>query len=88
MTKAEGSAALEAMLVLHRAFDATAGHRLFADDLDNFFSRHKHFMPLQHRVVAFFETSRAVFFGAHVQAPEVPMWMGLCRDLADAERAG
>lgn len=88
MTGTEADAALEAMLVLHRAFDATAGRRVFADDLDRFFSSHKHFTPLRLRTVAFFETSRAVFFGAHVHAPAVAMWMGLCRDLADAERSG
>jgi mxaA protein len=76
------------MLVLHRAFDATAGRRVFADDLDAFISRHQHFLPLRNRIAAFFEMSRAVFFGVGVQAPDVASWMGLCRDLARAEQSG
>ena len=88
MASAGGDAALEAMLVLHRAFDATAGRRMFADDLDAFISHHKQFIPLRQRIGAFFEVSRGVFFGANVQVPDVASWVGLCRDLANAERSG
>ena len=77
-----------AMLALHRAFDATAGHRVFADDLDEFVSRHQRFAPLRHRAGGFFEASRAVFFGSATTAPDAAAWLELVNDLARAERLG
>ena len=76
------------MLILHRAFDATAGRRLFADDIDDFVSRHQQFRPLRDRIGAFFEASRGVFFGGAAEAPDMTAWVALCDDLARAERLG
>ncbi len=81
-----GDAGAEAMRVLHRAFDATAGRRVLADDLDAFFDQHPRFAPLRERIGGFFASSRAVFFGAAAEAPGAAAWTALCRDLAGAER--
>ena len=86
--KPGGDAGREAMLVLHRAFDTTAGRRVFADDLDDFVSRHQHFLPIRERIAAFFDTSRAVFFGTAAEAPDVAACRRLCHDLSRAERLG
>ncbi len=86
--KPGATAGREAMLVLHRAFDATAGRRLFAGDLDDFVGRHQRFLPLRERIGTFFEASRGVFFGAPAEAPDVTAWVALCDDLARAERLG
>ena len=52
--KASPAAALEAVLRLHEAFDATVGRRVFADDLDDFLAAHRHFLPLRADVEQFF----------------------------------
>ena len=77
-----------AQLVLHRAFDATAGRRMFADDLDEFLARHPQFGPLRARIGAFFAESRTAFFGPAAELPDAASCRSLCNDLARAERAG
>ena len=72
------------LLALHRAFDATAGQRVFAEDLAAFFARHPHFTSLRADVEAFFAASRATFFGG--DAGDAPELTGLSRALARAER--
>ena len=77
-----------AMLALHRAFDATAGRRIFADDLGDFVIRHPQFRPCRDRAAAFFAASRTAFFGGPAEAPAIGAWLALARDLARAERLG
>jgi mxaA protein len=62
----KGGAASEdttlALLDLHRAFDATAGSRVLADDLDMFFTNHGRFAGLREDVTRVFASSREMFF--------------------------
>lgn len=46
----------------HRAFDASAGQALFAQDLDAFFAAHPEFAPLADPVRALFAASQRAFF--------------------------
>jgi mxaA protein len=73
------------MLTLHRAFDATAGRRLLADDLDAFFARFPRFVPLRSEIERFFAASRQMFFGSVATAPELAWLRRLARGLARAE---
>lgn len=52
-----------AFLLLHRAFDETAGMRVLAEDLDDFFVRHPGFGARRADIEAFFASSRQLFFG-------------------------
>lgn len=52
-----------ALLALHRAFDAAAGRRLLAADVDAFFVTHPEHDDLRATVARFFAASRTVFFG-------------------------
>ncbi len=78
-------AAPDGLLVLHRAFDATAGRRLFADDLDVFLDGHPRFAPLRTEIAGFFAASRDAFFGAGA-APDRPWLVRLGGELVRAER--
>lgn len=49
---------------VHRAFDETAGHTVFAEQLWTFLERHPHFAPLASDAERFFADSRREFFGA------------------------
>ncbi len=60
----------EALLILHRAFDEAAGHRLFAEDASNFTKQHPRFAGLAPRLKAFFESSRLYFFSDDHRAAE------------------
>jgi mxaA protein len=53
----------EALLALHRAFDRAAGQRLFASDVETFFSDHPEHTQTRAGIERFFAASRAVFFG-------------------------
>jgi mxaA protein len=53
----------EALLTLHRAIDATAGHAVFAEDLPEFLERAPAFSRLKEEFILFFRSSRQVFFG-------------------------
>jgi mxaA protein len=53
----------DGLLDLHRAFDVAAGHRLLAEDVPEFLSRHHEFQPLAGEITRFFATSRRAFFG-------------------------
>jgi mxaA protein len=80
----------DGFLILHRAFDATAGTRVFADDLDGFFRRFSWTAPWRRDVEKFFASSRSLFFGAAdsemtMEDAEVTR---LARDLMRAERRG
>jgi mxaA protein len=55
-----------ALLVLHRAVDATAGHAVFAEDLPDFLEHAPAFSSLSEDFGRFFRSSRQVFFGNNV----------------------
>ncbi len=76
-----------ALLAVHRAFDAAAGRRVLAEDLDVFLSAHRQFLALRDEIAAFFAYSNHVFFGVgHAPPPASPRH--LARALARAERLG
>lgn len=52
-----------ALLALHRAFDAAAGQRVLAGDLDGFLASHPEHRETRALVERFFDASRAAFFG-------------------------
>jgi mxaA protein len=56
----------KALLILHRAIDATAGHAVFAEDLSDFIARAPTFARLKDEFNLFFRSSRRVFFGDDV----------------------
>lgn len=58
------SAYLEALLILHRGIDRTAGRRVLADDLPVFLDRHPLFAQLRDSFASFFAASRQAFFGS------------------------
>jgi mxaA protein len=74
-----------AFLLLHRAFDETAGMRVFAEDLESFFVRHTRFSTLRGDIETFFAASRTLFFGAPDNAAPARL-EHLARDLTRAER--
>jgi mxaA protein len=78
----------QALLLLHRAFDLTAGERVLADDLDVFLTRHPRFQPLRADIETFFADSRRIFFdsAASPPSPAAKPWARLSRALARAER--
>lgn len=80
-----GDGARAALQRLHRAFDATAGHTVFREELDEFFAAHPRFTPLREPVEAFFAFSQRQFFDAGMQAPAVDT-LALARRLRAAER--
>jgi mxaA protein len=79
----------DALLTLHRAIDATAGRRVFAEDLDAFLARHDEYARLRDGLAQFFAASRRLFFGAG-GGEDLPLadLAALARRLADCERAG
>ena len=60
---AQPSAGRDAMRIVHRAFDASAGTTVFAESLDSLFARCPSLMPARDAVERFFAASRAEFFG-------------------------
>lgn len=66
-----------ALRALHRAFDATDGRGVFAEDLPGFFERHAAFRSAEAEVRRLFAASRRAFFGADPA--------GAQRDLPPAE---
>jgi mxaA protein len=85
----DSGATIKALLILHRAFDATAGRRIFADDLEVFFQHHRNFVPLRRDIEAFFLSSRDAFFSALPPASSISVagLARLSRGLASAERS-
>jgi len=80
-------ASRDAMLELHRAFDATAGRRLLAPDVSFFIAQHTRFSALKDDIEAFFAASRTFFFGAAQEAaPSLDRLSSLGRRLMRAER--
>jgi mxaA protein len=62
---------------LHRAFEETAGHAVFAEQLEDFFARHREFGGTRVEAERFFSTSRHEFFADAGRAHH-----------GDAQRAG
>jgi mxaA protein len=81
----------EALLVLHRAVDATAGRRVLADDLPLFLDRHTVFRGQADDLARFFAASRRAFFGRETEASartlSLPEIETLLARLAAAERS-
>ncbi|WP_245581930.1 nonribosomal peptide synthetase MxaA [Phyllobacterium phragmitis] len=78
------------LLSLHRAFDATAGRAVLADDLPAFLESAPAFRPLGTDISRFFQVSRRAFFqadaaGAQADLPPTAL-IGLGARLAEAER--
>ncbi len=80
----------QAVARVHKSLNATAGHSLFNDNLDQFISRKPAFKPVRAEIERFFGLSRQVFFepqAAH-EAGEAPLlWLRrFCRHCRDCER--
>jgi mxaA protein len=77
-----------AMLSLHRAIDASAGRRIFAEDLDAFLARHAEFAAAREPLARFFAASRALFFGVANQERDLPLAdiVALAKTLSALER--
>jgi mxaA protein len=83
---------LAALLALHRAFDAAAGHRLLADDLPSFLELRPGFRSVAGETAGFFTASRHAFFGGGAEQANALLpasdLVSLARRLAALERAG
>jgi mxaA protein len=82
---------LASLLSLHRAFDATAGRRVLAEDVRDFRQQNAAFRPLQADIERFFVASRHAFFssdpiGAITALPPGSL-VAIARRFAAAERA-
>lgn len=79
------------MLALHRAFDASLGRRLFAEDIQQFLARHVEHQPSTAQIEAFFAESRRVFFGSDdvndTSRFDADRLLEFARRLAQEERA-
>ncbi len=58
-----GPAYREAVVILHRAVDATAGHAVFSEDVPAFLAQHPAFARLKDEFTRFFASSQKAFFG-------------------------
>ena len=80
----------DALVEMHAAFNATAGHAVFAHDLGRFFVEHPRFEPLRTRIEAFFAESGGLFYGADRDSPSADWSLDrlrdLCRMCRDVER--
>jgi mxaA protein len=78
------------LLALHRAFDAAAGRRVFANDMTGFLDRHPQFRPADDGIAAFFAASRRAFFAGDLPGAErehpLEAVLALSRDLSRLER--
>lgn len=75
----------EAHVVLHRAFDRTAGAVLHAGALAPLFERAPWLQPLAPQVARFYGESAGLFFGRGLPADALPP-LALCRQLRRLER--
>ncbi len=80
-----------ALLALHRAFDAAAGRRVLAADLDDFLAAHPEHGAARSAAARFFSASRTAFFGgsepdAEASLPPAEL-KALATTLARQERA-
>lgn len=81
----------DALLTLHRAVDATAGHAVFAEDLPEFLDQAPVFSRLREEFALFFRSSRQAFFANNLAAARADLSPRELRRFADrlatAERA-
>jgi mxaA protein len=77
-----------ALRALHRAFDQTAGVRVFPGELDGFFTRHGNFADLRAAAQRFFEISNREFFAGGVEGSEqrIDWLLELCAQYRARER--
>ncbi len=88
--RGDDQAYTEALLALHRAFDETAGHRVFAEDAAGFLEQNATFKPHADEISRFYEASRLAFFKGDVAAARAVMSLpdlaALAGKLGAAER--
>jgi mxaA protein len=77
-----------ALRALHRAFDETAGERVFADRMTEFFAEHPQFAGLRESTEQFLQLSRQEFFAVPMSCPEKELsWLTeFCRACRSRER--
>ncbi|MCS0504729.1 nonribosomal peptide synthetase MxaA [Ancylobacter mangrovi] len=79
-----------ALMALHRAFDATAGRSVFAEDLPAFFENHPRYRAAKGDIDRLFGASRRIFFAADLAGAQselpVQQLTVLARDLRAIER--
>lgn len=82
----------DSLLALHRAFDAAAGKRIFATDIDRFLDGHPEYRPARHEIGQFFAASRQAFYGSDItgasEAHPVEAIYTLSLRLSQLERQG
>lgn len=76
-----------ALRALHRAFDATAGQRLFAEDLTAFLAAHPDFRPVGPDIATLFAASRQAFFAANIPGAQRELPVARLAELAMRLRA-
>ncbi|WP_108682296.1 nonribosomal peptide synthetase MxaA [Methyloceanibacter sp. wino2] len=80
----------EGLLDLHRAFDASAGRRVLAEDVGGFLESHAVFRAQEREIDRFFAASRQAFFANDVSGAEksmpLPAMAALGAELSAAER--
>jgi mxaA protein len=76
----------DTLRLLHRAFDATAGWAVLAEDVDRFLARHARFAGLRPEIERFFAMSRGVFFQDGGAPPDAAWLLDFGRRLSKAER--
>jgi len=81
-----GGKPAEALIVLHRAFDAAAGQRLLAGDVGAFVAARPHLAASQPQIERFFAASRGEFFGDTGAPMALPELVELAHALARHER--
>ncbi|MBS7538863.1 nonribosomal peptide synthetase MxaA [Ancylobacter lacus] len=91
-TSPHSSSYAAALLELHRAFDASAGRRLLADDLDGFLAARPGLAAAAPEIRRLFAASRLAFFGENIDIAKTCLPAaelgGLARRLARLERRG
>jgi len=87
IARQKGKAGTTPYQELHRAFDATAGHKLFPADLPGFIEAHPRYTPAQADITTFFATSDSLFFARNGQTEKPqPDLLKLARTLRRLER--
>ncbi|MGQ4273741.1 nonribosomal peptide synthetase MxaA [Terrihabitans sp. B22-R8] len=76
-----------ALIALHRAFDKTAGKRVFAEDLTAFFAAHPDFRAAEPEIDRLFAASRRAFFAADLAAAQEELPARHLTELARSLRA-
>lgn len=75
-----------ALRAVHEAFNHTAGHTLFAEQLDGFFDEHPGFARLESGIVEFFERSNTYFFADASERLTLDELRALAKQCRDVER--